>query len=70
MSKENCSNYGSSWCADFECTDCPAEDFEEKKVGDRMMPCAPCKWFHIRAGCLKPDGLICPLTENKEKKSA
>ncbi len=27
---KRCSNYGSSWCADFECKDCPILDTDEQ----------------------------------------
>ena len=27
---ENCVNYGSSWCADFDCNECPVRDITNK----------------------------------------
>jgi len=31
---KNCNNYGSSWCADFECAECPVRDIEPKPDDD------------------------------------
>lgn len=28
----NCNNYGSSWCADFECDECPVRDLKDSKT--------------------------------------
>lgn len=27
---KKCANYGSSWCADFECPECPIKDFKKQ----------------------------------------
>lgn len=29
---KRCVNYGSSWCADFECSECPVKDFRHEPV--------------------------------------
>ena len=29
---KNCNNYGSSWCADFECGECPVRDLKDSRT--------------------------------------
>jgi hypothetical protein len=34
---KRCTYYGSSWCADFECEDCPIRDTEEVPNKDEKL---------------------------------
>jgi len=33
---KDCKNMGSSWCADFECVDCPVRDTEQKQMDNTL----------------------------------
>lgn len=43
MSKidKECNNYGSSWCADFDCADCPVRDLRDSETIITGMDSAP-----------------------------